>query len=294
MSYHERLLHGSFDWPDHEELVSVSAERGVLPAETYGKPIWRGETEPITLLVNAEFGDGDTIQFWRFMPSLNRRVKKVFLRCNKDFETLFHDFRIEVVGKGDPLPEFDKIIHMMALPKALGLKEITGVQYLFPSWEEKPAFKIDDTYLPKTGLCWAGNPFNPRDRFRSVPVDLFSGFQSFDPTLKFVSLNNIYKPPEWMEDVRRHMTNWNRTAWLIQKMGLVITVDTSIAHLAGALGKEVWMLTPDQEPDWRWGLEGTKTHWYDSMTLYRREGSWAKIMERVLDDFRSKFLSRKS
>ncbi len=290
MDFHQQLLNGDYDgnWPSHEQLTSCSAEQGVLPASTYGKPIWEGETEPITLLVNAEFGDGDTIHFWRFMEDVKKRVKKVILRCNKSFENLFAG--IELTGKQDPLPEFDKIIHMMALPKALGLKkqDISGKAYLTPNPSVNPQTAIQCISLlrfSKFGVCWAGNPFNPRDSIRSIDVELFKLLNVVDG-LRLFSLNKLYEPIADMIDVRNLMIDWNETAHLVNMMSLVITVDTAIAHLAAAMGKPVWLLLPRIDPDWRWGLEGDATLWYDSVKLYR-SNDWKETLELVASDFKT-------
>lgn len=295
---HELLLQGDYDngWPDHSVIVSDNPQRGTYSASTYGKSVWQGDVEPITLLINAEFGDGDTIQFWRFVEAAKARVSKVVLRCNEDFRDLFHT--VEVVGKEDQLPYFDKVIHMMALPKVLGIhkSEISGAAYLKPNPKFPPQTAIQCISVLrffKVGICWSGNPFNTRDRFRSVPVESFDRLKIM-PGLKFFTLNNVFDPPEDYINIKPLMREWNETAHLIQIMDLVITVDTAIAHLAGAMGKNVWMLTPDQMPDWRWGLSGEKTLWYDSMTLFRREQSWDKAFDKMEIAFRELFESLKA
>lgn len=289
MTFYDGLLAGDYDdnWPSHEEIVAGSPRDGEIPAATYGKPVWTGEQEPITLLVNAEFGDGDTIHFWRFIEQTKALVSKVILRCNADFRTLFTG--VEIVDKEEPLPEFDKIIHMMALPKALGVKkaEISGKPYLEPNHEDRASSAIQCISLlrfHKFGVCWAGNPFNPRDVYRSIPTNMLSVLDVVEG-LRFFTLNKLYLPPESYIDSRGLMTDWNQTAHLLNQMTLVITVDTALAHLAGAMGRPVWMLTPDQEPDWRWGLTGDRTLWYDSMRLYRRDGNWEPTLELVARDF---------
>ena len=280
------LLTGDFEkgWPSHEEIASSSPERGTQSAQTYGKPIWTGDIEPITLLVNAEFGDGDTIHFWRFIEETKRRVSKVILRCNEDFKTFFSG--VEIIGKEESLPAFDKIIHMMALPRALGVKnsELSGEKYLSPNPEHLPQTAIQCLSLlkfHKIGICWAGNPFNSRDIIRSVPIELFEKLKVIEG-LKFFTLNKLYEPPADFIDIRPLMRDWNETAHLVQMMDLVITVETSIALLAGAMGKKVWMLVP-HIPDWRWG-SGDKTVWYDSMKLYRSTGSWEPVLEQISKD----------
>jgi hypothetical protein len=286
----ENLLHGNYDewWPRHEWIRSGRADtkdRFEL-TPTYGKPVWDGKQEEITLLVNADFGMGDTIHFWRFIPAARNRVARLFLRCDEDFFGLFCMNGVELVGKDDQLPEFDKIIHMMALPRALGVKkaDIDGKPYLQPNPYNPPQHAMTlmrHMKFFKIGMCWAGNPFNPRDFLRSIPTDLLSilfvidGMRIFNLT----KIDNSF--PVGFIDMRGYMRDWNETAHLLTYMDLVISVDTAIAHLAGALGRPVWMLTPNQDPDWRWGLEGDKTIWYDSMRLFRRKSDWSETLNRV-------------
>lgn len=286
---YDLLLQGDYDngWPDHEIIVTDNPERGTYHSSNYGKPIWDGTKEPITLLVNAEFGDGDTIQFYRFVREVKQRVSKVILRCNEDFVDLFSD--VTVVGKDEILPDFDKVIHMMALPKILGMKkdQISGKPYLIPNPNVNPHTATQCMSVLKffkAGVCWAGNPFNKRDHIRSVPVELFDQLKIV-PGLRFFSLNNLYKPPEDYFDVRSLMKNWNETAHLVRLMDLVITVDTAIAHLAGSMGKPVWLLVSDEQPDWRWGTHGDKTIWYDSVTLFRRKNSWETAFQELKTSF---------
>jgi len=295
---HELLLQGDYEngWPDNSVIVCDNPYSGTYCASTYEKPVWDGNVEPITLLVNAEFGDGDTIHFFRFIESAKSRVSKLILRCNEDFKDLFHT--IEIIGKEQPLPHFDKVIHMMSLPKVLGVKnsDISGVAYLKPNPEFPPQITTQCISLLrffKIGICWSGNPFNSRDYVRSIPVESFEKLKIL-PGLKFFTLNKIFDPPKDYINIKPLMREWNETAHLLQIMDLVITVDTAIAHLAGAMGKNVWMLTPDQFPDWRWGTKGEKTIWYDSMKLFRRDGSWDKALEKMTFALKELFESLKA
>lgn len=282
------LLNGDYDngWPSHDIVVRHNPQLGVTPASDFGKPIWDGKHEPITLLINAEFGDGDTIHFWRFVHLAQKRVKKVILRCNGELKELFYG--VDCVDKDDQLPSFDKIIHMMALPKALNVKkkDIDGKPYLNLHYEPKKPVRIFSLLkLFKVGICWAGNPFAPRDHLRTIPPELFQPFQPTEK-IKFFSLNKLFAPPENLIDVRPLMDDWNETAHLINTMDLIITVETAVAILAGALGKPVWILVPE-DPDWRFGLHGEKTLWYDSAKLYRQNGPWKDILNKVLQDLKA-------
>lgn len=291
--YHDLLIAGNYEegWPEHEDITTHSASKGYSIASSYDKPIWRGEKENITLLVNAEFGDGDTIHFIRFLEETQKRVKKVILRCNKDFYSLFYNF--EIIGKEEKLPEFDKIIHMMALPKVLRINSssISGKPYITSNPEAMPQKAtqiISALKFFKVGICWRGNPFNDRDSFRSIPKELFSKLNVVDG-FKFFNLTKIEEPPENFIDTRPLMNNWNDTANLIEYLDLIISVDTSVAHLAGAMGKPVWLLATDvpEAMDWRWGKNGEETIWYESMKIFRRENSWESTLDKMAIVFKS-------
>lgn len=289
------LLDGDYDngWPDHN-IIPVQNNGGIKTASNYGKTVWDGEEKPITLLINAEFGDGDTIQYYRFVELAKKKVSKVLLRCNSEFKNLFPE--VEVISSEEKIPEFDEIIHMMALPKVLSAKknEINGKPYLKPNSAIVPCKEIQTLSLMKLskfGINWAGNPFNPRDRIRSIPVELFQKLET--KNIPLFSLNKLYQPPKQYLDCRGIMNDWNETAHLISLMSLVITVETSIACLAGALGVPVWVLIPTEEPEYRWGKEGNTTLWYESMKLYRKQGSWEETMSQVALDFKE-FLSHSS
>lgn len=285
---YQLLLQGDYDrgWPDHE-IIPVQNSKGTSVASTYGLPVWKGEIEPITLLVNAEFGDGDTIQYFRFLKLAEERVAKVILKCNEEFKDLFEN--VEICDSLAPPPKADKIIHMMALPKVLGIKksDISGKPYLKASSIVNPGKEIQILSLlkmSKFGINWAGNPFSPRDSIRTIPVQYFKRLES--EGIKFFSLNKLYQPPAYYFDCRGLMNDWNQSAHLISLMSLVITVETSIACLAGALGVPVWVLVPSEEPEYRWGLNGNSTFWYDSMRLYRKKGSWENTLDEVANDFK--------
>lgn len=274
------LLDGDYSegWPRHEWIRTgrPDSQDRFEPTPTFARPVWHGDREPITLLVNADFGMGDTIHFWRFIRAVRERVAHVVLRCDEDFSRLFQG--VTIVSKEDPLPDFDKIIHMMALPRALGVSraDISGKPYLQPSGDPSRAVAaLRTTKFDKIGVCWGGNPFNPRDGLRSVRPELFDRLG-----VKLFSLNKLEVPPPNYYDVRGLMGDWNDTAHLIQSMGLVVSVDTAVAHLAGALGVPVWTMIP-KEPDWRWGREGDTTLWYDSMRLFRQTTDWAEVVDRI-------------
>ncbi len=277
------LLEGDYDdhWPHHEWIRTGNPQfkdqYELTPS--FNKPVWNGEIEPIILLINADFGMGDTIHFWRFISSVKERVSKVILRCDEDFRTLFQG--IEIVGKEEPLPKFDKIIHMMALPYVLNIKKsnISGNVYLEPNShhpvDSDLESMLNNIKWTKIGICSQGNPFNPRDATRSLKESNDDAFP-----LPFFNLNKIGVGSSHAIDVKAYMNDWNATAHLIKKMDLIISVDTAIVHLAGSLGIKCFTIIP-RDPDWRWGKVDNKTLWYDNMTLIRSFYSWQQLWDDI-------------
>lgn len=256
-------------WPRHEWIPAGNRKSVLTP--TFDKPIWKGEVEPITLLINADFGLGDTIQHWRFIPETVKRVNQVILRCDEDLHSLFST--IKLISKEDPLPTFNKVAHMMTLPKT----NISGEAYLEPK-PPVPELVRNMPNFTKIGICWTGNPFNPRDHLRSIPVELtVKMFQSSN--IRPFSLVKHIAPPQYFLDARGLMKTWNDTAHLLKQLDLIITVDTAIAHLAGALGRPTWLLL-SKNPEWRWSLS-EKTIWYQSIQIFHQKNTWDDVLERV-------------
>jgi hypothetical protein len=289
---HRKLLLGDYaNFPFHEQIRTGDPrfKDCFRSTPTFGKPIWRGENEKGVVLLNADFGMGDTIHFFRFVSQVRSRVGRVILRCDEDFGSLFSD--CEIVGKEQNLPEFDKIAHMMSLPRILDIskKDISGKQFLAPNETESlnPEFLsvVNKMGFFKVGVCCRGNPFNPRDSFRSMPESFLAELIN-KTKLMFFSLNKLGLPVSLANslfDLRKEMSNWNRTAHLIRLMDLIISVDTAVAHLAGAMGKPTWLIVPTENPDWRWGLEGSRTLWYDSVKLYRNQ-DWSETIDVIAQD----------
>jgi hypothetical protein len=287
MSWQEKiqlLRLGDYEkgWPDHEDVVVGTGSNVFCSSPDYGKPVWCGQKEDIVLLIDALFGDGDTIQFFRFVEEARKRVKKIILHCNQEFDNLFSEFEVSDKQK-HPL-NFDKVIHMMALPKVLKIKknEIKGFPYLTPNDAASPNPAIQVLPLlkfPKVGVCWCGNPFNALDYKRSVPVNLLEILNVCD-NFKFFSLCRIFGPPKNYFDYRNAMTDWNQTAHLVKNMDLVITVDTSVAHLAGSMGVKTWLLLDPEVGEWRWG-DDQKTIWYDSVQVFRKKNDWRTLLSEL-------------
>jgi tetratricopeptide (TPR) repeat protein len=293
------LLAGNFDagWKLYEWRWKLQ------PARSFARPLWLGE-QPITgktLLVHAEQGLGDGLQFCRYIPLLGRLgcriVVEVPAALLSVISTLMADFRI--VERGDPLPEFDFHCPIMSLPLAFNTRMDSipaATPYLFASTQKCLAVRrmLGVKTRPRVGLVWSGVSAHEDDPNRSL--ELASLQRILDLPIEFHSLQKkcgaadqaaLRRFPQVL-DHHLELADFSDTAALISEMDLVISVDTAVAHLAGALGQTVWILLP-YSPDFRWLLDRSDSPWYPTATLFRQAapGDWAgavaHIEERLLE-----------
>ncbi len=282
------LLEGRYEegWPHYDwrwRAAGLPIARADLPV-----PVWADEPpDGLTLLVWAEQGLGDTIQFCRLIPLLADRGARVHLLAPASLHPLLASLE-GVAGlhaEGAPLPAFDRHLPLLALPGRLDLHpdaRPADIPYL-----AAPRAKIEGWRKRLgtgwIGLCWRGNPHHRGDAARSLPLDAVRPLAEH----KLVSLQIDAKPDEiealGLFDAAPEIADWSDTAALVETLDLVITADSSVAHLAGALGRPVWTLLP-YVPDWRWGRRGARTPWYPTMRLFRqpRPGDWAAVIDAVL------------
>ena len=264
----------------------------------FDRPRWRGE--PLagkTLLVSAEQGLGDTIQMARYLLALGRLgARSVAMESQPEALPLlqynFPDIQI-VERKYGVAPElrFDFWVGMMSLPHLLGatadnVPGQAGYLRVPPEnahyWHRRLA-ELTHGARPRIGLSWSGQPTHRADRRRSIPVSrMMDAIRDIDAD--FVALQTHLRevhPPNLI-DVSEELLTLGDTAALIDEMDLVITVDTSAVHVAGAIGKEAWLLLPYRY-EWRWGLEGERNRWYDSVKVLRQpmHGDWDSVLEEV-------------
>ena len=262
-------------------------------------PKWQG-TNISQLLLYEDQGLGDALQMIRYLPMVKERVSEIFLYLETPaltqlFTNSFPD--IKVIAAGEHIPVVDARCQLMSLPFIFGTTLATipqNVPYLRARAESDSFWldKMSSLHEPRIGLVWAGNINYPNDRNRSIP------FEQLTPLLQagrghFVSLQ---KGPQKLEvdfvthalmDTDLLLDNFAATAGLIHTLDLVITVDTSVAHLAGALGKPVWVLLPF-DPDWRWMLEREDSPWYPTMRLFRQIAprDWTTALEKISKDLK--------
>jgi Tfp pilus assembly protein PilF len=259
-------------------------------------PRWGGE--PIsgrTILLQAEQGTGDTIQFLRYAPMVAERGCNVILRipasliglCGSAISAASH-----VVGMHEPTPQYHYHVSLMSLPNifATGIDAIPApVRYLCPppQYAEDWQREIGAFRGIRVGLVWAGNPVHENDHNRSIPFSYLLPLLAVERA-QFYSLqvgdrsSDLRLANARAIDLSPSLTDFSATAGAIDVLDLVITVDTAVAHLAGAMGKPVWLLLP-HVPDWRWLLGRDDSPWYPTMRLFRQEsrGDWAGVIARV-------------
>ncbi|WP_420415996.1 tetratricopeptide repeat protein [Pacificispira sp.] len=263
-------------------------------------PDWDGAPlDGKTLLVWAEQGMGDTLQFCRYVIDSSDGIAgaggKIILEVQAPLARILQrspEFsKVTVIPRGTRLPKFDFQVPLLSLPRLLGttLDSIPDhCPYILPPPDaEKPAGLHPERM--KVGLCWAGKPSHKNDRNRSVSLEECATL--FDlPKTDFVSLQkgpavqdiaNLSLGP-LLRDLGSGFRDFADTAAAIRALDLVITVDTSVAHLAGAMARPVWVLLP-YAPDWRWMLHRDDSPWYPSMTLFRQTspGDWSEVFSRV-------------
>jgi hypothetical protein len=307
--WNEALLHlltGDFrqGWPKHEwrwKRQSADTALRDLP-----QPLWDG-TAPLqgkTILLYAEQGFGDTIQFCRYVPVVAALGARAILGVQKPLRTLMGSLAggAHVFSPGEPMLACDLRCPLMSLPLAFGTTPETipaGIPYLQPQadarahWDAELQSRRPGARL-RVGIAWSGNPGHVNDDNRSMAIETLLSL--FDADATFVSLQADVRPGDAALLVRRDdvlglgsaLRDFSDTAALIACLDLVITVDTSVAHLAGALGKPVWVMLPAM-PDWRWLLGRETSPWYPTARLFRQShaGDWADVVLRVRGELQS-------
>ena len=285
-------------WDEYEWRASVAAGRGGEPVAT--RPRWTGgDVSARSVLIHAEQGLGDTLQFCRYVPLVARMARRVVLEVQPSLVTLLRGLEgIEsVVARGDPLPAFDYQCPLLSLPRIMGTETGTipaPARYLHadPALAETWAKRLGSQRGMRIGLTWAGNSklsTSETDRRRSLDPALLAPLADL-PDVHWVSLQKrpageggATLPREMrMSDLMEEVSDFADTAAIVANLDLIISVDTSVAHLAGALGKPIWLLNRF-DTDWRWLLGRDDSPWYPSLRQFRQErpGDWTGVVERV-------------
>jgi Flp pilus assembly protein TadD len=251
-------------------------------------PVWNGN-DPAgrTILVHAEQGLGDTIQFARYLPLIAARGGNPILACDPALLPLLATLPgVTATSKAAQLPPYDAWIDQMSLPRVFATRPDTipsPGRYLSPDPARVAPWRARLGPSPRLGLVWAGNPAHSNDRRRSLPANAVDRLCA-TAGHRFVSLQVGPRAGECgLDDLSPFLTNYAETAALIWNLDLLLTVDTSVAHLAGALGVPCWVMLPFA-PDWRWILGRDDTPWYASLRLFRQEraGDWDGVISRII------------
>jgi len=294
------LAQGDFDsgWIEYEWRNLTEAGKSTIPAMTSAP--WNGMRMPNgRLLLVGDQGYGDTIQFARYIPMVVDRCKDVILGCSAELAPLLAN----IPGVGQYCHRWNDI------PGHAAHCRLSSLPYLFRTRADaipSPGAYIAadparvahwrrrlDATLPhavaRIGLAWTGRPTHPNDRRRSVPLAMLAPLAAAGPAT-FVSLQMPMPARDrpaipvfsGMTDLSAELTDFGETAALIETLDLVVTVDTAIGHLAGAMGKPVWILIP-KAADWRWLLDRDDSPWYPSVRLFRqqRPGAWDEPLGRL-------------
>jgi hypothetical protein len=290
-----RLAQGDFatGWQEMEWRLKCRAFAGKV--RTFPQPHWDGsDLNGKTILLAQEQGHGDVIQYARYISMVADRGGRVLLGCAPILGSILKSIRgvAEIAPDPTNLPHFDCQLTLYSMPRVFGttLETIPAqVPYVHPDealvrkWAQRVDRKSKALHV---GLCWAGNPKHENDALRSLPPEML-GFLAGVPNVRFYSLqkeqdlNTSRRLPatpvilDWSVDLH----DFADTAAAMMNLDLIISVDTSVAHLAGALARPVWTLLPFNA-DWRWMLDRSDSPWYPTMRLFRQSmrGDWTGVM----------------
>ncbi len=294
------LAMGDFDpgWMEYEWRNQTEAGKANMPAMTSAP--WNGMRIPNgRLLLVGDQGYGDTIQFARYIPMAAERCQELIMGCSAEMAPLLAN-----------LPGVSQYCHRWnEVPGHAAHCRLSSLPYLFHTQpdtipSEIPYLRADPTRiahwrrrlasvlpggLKRIGLAWTGRPTHPNDRRRSLPLAALASLADAGPAA-FVSLQKPMPARDQatmqrffgMTDLSNELMDFGETAALIENLDLVITVDTAIGHLAGAMGKPVWILIP-KAADWRWLLDREDSPWYPTVRLFRQRkpGDWDEPMGRL-------------
>ncbi len=259
-------------------------------------PAWQGETlQGKTLLLYCEQGYGDSIQCIRFVPQLKALGARIFLECPPELVALFQNVAgvEKIIPRGAPLPPFDTHTSLLDVLYRLQVTEKT-IPATVPYLVANPGLVPLPLQPGKKhiGLVWAGNKDHNNDRNRSIAFKMLAplleknhcAFYSLQVGKRAEAMRQS-KYHESIVDMAPYLKTFAHTAAVIAQLDEVISVDTAVAHLAGALGKPVWLLLPFA-PDWRWGLKREDSPWYPTMRLFRQPklNDWESVIERVASE----------
>jgi tetratricopeptide (TPR) repeat protein len=291
------LLRGDYEraWADYEWRWRCKDNPD---KREFHRPKWAGEPlDGKTILLHAEQGFGDVIQFLRYVPAVAERGANVLLAVPRPVIRLADNLPgvSAAFSQGDPVPDSDLHCPLLSLPSAFGTTVETipnTVPYLTPPADASAVWarRLASRSGLKVGLVWSGNPANKLNTTRSIPLAMLeilwgiSGVHWFSLQVGQAANDIEGAAKAEINDLSPFLTDFAETAAAICHLDLVISVETAVAHLAGALGRPVWVPLAFV-PAWRWLLEREDSPWYPTMRLFRQEsaGDWTGVIRRLAD-----------
>jgi tetratricopeptide (TPR) repeat protein len=269
----------------------------IMPPRNFSQPLWRGDADLAgkTILLHAEQGLGDTLQFCRYVPMVAARRARVVLEVQPPLKPLLRSLAGvgEIFAQGERLPDFDLHCPLLSLPLAFDTRLETvpaTIPYIAAPPERAAAWapRLARRTRPRVGIAWAGYAGHGNDRNRSIGLEPLLALASSGVSLISLQKQMSAQDRELLGahgDILRageEFADFADTAAAIAELELVISVDTAVAHLAGAIGKPVFILLP-YAPDWRWLLERSDSPWYPPARLFRqtRPGDWDSVIAEV-------------
>ncbi len=276
--------------------------------DIFSKPMFKGsedleELKNKTILLHSEQGFGDSIQFIRFLPNFKKKFPcKIAVKCRDELKELFKGIKeIDVLThRNEPTPQFDYHLPIMSMPKLLNMKTKKDLPkenpYLFAKKDKDLEIKSKKGHL-NIGICWSASVTGESYDGKVFDLKYFEPFLNNDK----ITLYSLQVGPE-KEDIKKlgfedkivdltdKLTDFSKTASLMKELDLVISSDTSVAHLAGALNVPIWI--PLQKvPDWRWENKGEISPWYPSAKLFRQKSarSWESVFQSIYAKIFSNF-----
>ena len=262
----------------------------------FPQPLWLGEVSlhGKSILLHAEQGLGDTIQFCRYVPMVAALGARVILEIQKPLVGLLQSVEgvDQVIVRGEQLPDFDCHCPLLSLPLALKTDEssvpriigMAGNQETQVKWKER----LGNKTRPRVGLVWSGNPDHKNDKNRSISlrqmVDNLPNNCEYFCLQKEVRTadQELLSATTWVRHFGEELIDFTDTAALCELMDVILCVDTSVAHLSATLSRPTWILLPFSV-DWRWMLKRSESPWYPSAKLFRQDkfGNWESVLRHI-------------
>jgi len=291
------LLSGNYQqgWSQYEHRWNFEHLAGTLP--NFKQPRWTGQDiNNKTILIVGEQGHGDNLQFVRFVKDLVAKGTRCVLAVDQSLVPLFGCLpQTEIVAFGQPLPHFDYWTPIMSIPNIikLTLENLESTQYYLtvnPTLQQQWQKTLGAKTKLRVGFCWSGRRDTWINRHKGMPFETMLELIKQNPNYEWINLQCDCTPEEEAELVQARVSvypgsikNFADSAALIMNTDVVISVDTAVAHLAGSLGRPVWIMLSQYALDWRWLLNRDDSPWYSTARLFRQPtmGDWKSVTDKV-------------